>query len=121
MYAFTPCSVNSLSFTQGDVNTPPTPHFTLSSHSAFLYTLRTAGRTNQGPRTNKGSVIIQLPVPFLCKSISSQTWLGLTHRSQSQKGRVPPIGAQPESSLLSITTYPLSLLPQTHWRSTTTH
>lgn len=53
--------------------------------------------------------------------ILTHTCLSLGHSSQSQKGRVPPIGAQPESFFLSITTYPLSLLPQTHWHSTPTH
>lgn len=42
----------------------------------------------------------QLPALFRCKCMYCQACLSLGHCSQSQKGRVPPIGAQPESSLL---------------------
>lgn len=115
----TPAVLTLHSSTQSGITSTLHPQ----SHSALIPCTerRPAGRNNQRTGKKKGSFIIQLPVPFGCKRMCFQTCLSLGHRSQSQKGRVPPIGAQPESSLLSLTTYSLSLLPQTSWHSTPTH
>lgn len=113
-----PLTLSVLTFhssTQNGVTSTPTPSHTLLSLCFLSSTLRAASR-QKSPEVcgKKGSLIIQLPLPFGYKRMYFQTCLSLVHRSQSQKGRVPPIGAQPESSLFSITTYPLSLFPLLH-------
>lgn len=119
-WTFNPSSVY-FSFTPGWYNLCYNQsHYPLTLLSFLHSKSSPAGRNNQ--KTERKEV---LSSNFLfrldCKCMCFQTCFTLGHCSQSQKGRVPPIGAQPESSFLSITTYSLSLLPQTHWHSTPTH